>query len=130
LQETHGTRVIDVSTDKRLNDVCLAIVNERQKTGYYEPPEPPADPGFNHNHLKKQPEKLKEIGKAILATHKAARAIYEAQAGEYALLTKALAESDGEAALAYLKTRTHHQFEDFEIVEVHAAYQSSIRAVS
>jgi hypothetical protein len=130
LHETGGTRAIDVSTDKSLNEVCLAIVNERQNAGYYQPPTPPADPGFGHNHLKKQPERLKELGKAVLATYKAAKAAYDVDAEEYALLTKATSQNDGGAALAYLKTRTQCQGEDFEIVEVDAAYQPSIRAVS
>jgi hypothetical protein len=130
LHEIQGTKVIDVSTDKRLYDVCLAIVNERQNTGYYDPPKPPEDPGFTLNHLKQQPPRLKEIGKAILASYKTARATYEAQAAEYALLKRATTQNDGQAALDYLQTRKHLQAEDFEIVEVHDAYQTPIRAVS
>lgn len=130
LQEIDGTKVIDVSTDKRLYDVCLAIVNERHNAGYYSPPKPPDDPGFGPTHLKKQPERLKEVGKAILAIYKTAKTTYDTQAAEYSLLLKATSESDGQAALAFLQSRSHLHSEELEIHEVFAHYESSVLSMS
>lgn len=129
LHEMSGMTILDVSTEKRLHESCLLIVAKRHTAGYYDQPTPPEELGFTSNHLRKYPDKLKEVARQMLSRHKADRLDYEARAKDYALLERAIANQDGEAALAFLQTRCDKRHEEFEIVDVLTTYPSPITSL-
>jgi len=117
LKEKHGTRYINASSDKKLYQACMAIVNQRVDAKFYShiespiKPEEPEKPSDFDN----QPEFVKYAYGGLLTIYNRKLNEFNECVACYNGLQRA--KEDGRAAYRFLLDRQYDQYEGFELVE-------------
>jgi hypothetical protein len=118
LEEEHGNRYFDATTDEQLHKAALFVLRSRFDEGcWYPDPEPPEALDFTEADIEKAPASMRDEMKRIWKSHQKEVWNYEEEKEDHDNIDNALSTNDGKAAIRILRNRDGYEYEGCKIEE-------------
>ena len=112
LEEKHGNRYFDASTDKLLAQASLIVLKERyEEGGWYFKPSEPSKPDFTEEQASELPPSLKPAAMEFLRLYNCQLLRYREELDDYERIERAIASNNGWLAWNVLHDRSGYEYE-------------------
>ena len=108
VNEKHGTRYFDVTTEDRLAKVALYLLKSRFDAGWYPEPEPIPPLDFTEADIEKMPKSMWVEARARLSRHKH---VLRQHREDYDEIKQAIDNKDGKLAFSILQSHDDYEYE-------------------
>jgi len=117
LEEKHGTRHFDASTDKLLAQAALSVLKARFDEGgwYYAPGVAPTKPDFAEADIEKMPASMQAAAKETFKQYRRSLNAWQQETDDYNRIKRAIDTNNGWLAWHILRDRSSYEYERAEL---------------